>query len=534
MNHKAIGSETAVKYGELGETSATGEPGIGPAARRLVTGAVIALFGDASRVVRRHWLVSALLAAGLALRVLVLMAYHPALLYVDSLKYLYHEWPGTDPLGYKALLRTVLAVADLGFVAVIQHLVGLAMTTALYWTLVRQGAARWLAAVAVAPVLLDAYQLQMEQMIMPDVWLEALIVAGLVVLLWQPAVTVRLALAAGLALGLSATFRQVGEVLVLPAVVYLLAASGGWRLAAGRAAALSAAFALPILLYCSASYAVTGHFWLARSQGSAPGRLAAAADCATLRLPTGVRPICPTPAEQAHGPDWLLHSGSSPLKDAAPPPGMGRAQMLSVFESAVERQQPLRVAGSVLRDAARLFSVTRGNVPGVTPVSRWQFQVRYPTHHPEIRLGRRHVILIGQHRGFGQFYFRRLNPSYGGAAEVDRLIAAFLRVYQLDGGYTPGPLLALSLLAGLACSAIALARHAGHARKRQLALACLLFTVTAVTVLLASDWFEFSWRYQLPALVTLPPAGALGIAALLTRPQAAQPQGERIAHTPNS
>jgi hypothetical protein len=26
--------------------------------------------------------------------------------------------------------------------------------------------------------------------------------------------------------------------------------------------------------------------------------------------------------------------------------------------------------------------------------------------------------------------------------------------------------------------------------------------------------FEFSWRYQLPALVTLPPAGALGLALL--------------------
>jgi hypothetical protein len=34
-------------------------------------------------------------------------------------------------------------------------------------------------------------------------------------------------------------------------------------------------------------------------------------------------------------------------------------------------------------------------------------------------------------------------------------------------------------------------------------------------VLLMSDLFEFSWRYQIPALVTLPPAGAFGIAALL-------------------
>jgi hypothetical protein len=34
-------------------------------------------------------------------------------------------------------------------------------------------------------------------------------------------------------------------------------------------------------------------------------------------------------------------------------------------------------------------------------------------------------------------------------------------------------------------------------------------------VLLVSDLFEFSWRYQLPALVTLPPAAAAALAALL-------------------
>ncbi|HYS32566.1 MAG TPA: hypothetical protein VEM58_09915, partial [Streptosporangiaceae bacterium] len=31
-------------------------------------------------------------------------------------------------------------------------------------------------------------------------------------------------------------------------------------------------------------------------------------------------------------------------------------------------------------------------------------------------------------------------------------------------------------------------------------------------VLIVSDAFQFSWRYQLPALVTVPPAGALGLA----------------------
>jgi hypothetical protein len=36
-----------------------------------------------------------------------------------------------------------------------------------------------------------------------------------------------------------------------------------------------------------------------------------------------------------------------------------------------------------------------------------------------------------------------------------------------------------------------------------------------VVLLLAQDLVEFSWRYQLPAVITLPPAGILGISALL-------------------
>src|SRR6185437_6735569 len=47
------------------------------------------------------------------------------------------------------------------------------------------------------------------------------------------------------------------------------------------------------------------------------------------------------------------------------------------------------------------------------------------------------------------------------------------------------------------------------------ALACLLITGCAVAVLLSTDLYEFSWRYQLPALVTLPVAGAFGVTALV-------------------
>ncbi len=495
--------------------------------------------GWAVAALRRHWLVSVLLGAGLVLRVLSLVAYRPALIYIDSLKYLYGASPGADPLGYQLLLKVILPLGDLGTVALIQHLLGLAMGVVLYAVLLRRGVSRWLAALAVAPVLLDAYQLEMEQMIMPDVWFEALVVAGLAVLLWRPAVTARHAVAVGLIFGTSATFHQLGEILVLPAVVYLLASGGGWRRAVGLSAALSAAFALPILGYCSWSYARTGQFWLAHGQGTA-GRMAAAADCGTLKLPAAARPLCPTQREQAQGPDWLQHSGASPLYATALPPAASRSALISALTTAVEHQQPLRVAGSIVGDSLRLFAATRAQTGGVAPISRWQFQTRYPTYPQWITLGQPNTIIVGlQRRAFGPFRFYPLNPSYGGTARVDRPVAAFLRAYQLDGGYTPGPLFAVFALAGLAGSVLALARRAGRSRgrpprgpqshERRLPLACLLFTATAATVLLAPDFFEFSWRYQLPALVTLPAAGVLGIAAGLSLRQAReQSQGERL------
>jgi hypothetical protein len=431
-------------------------------------------------------------------------------------------YPGSDPLGYRWLLKVILAVGNLGTVAAIQHLLGLAMAVVLYVVLLRRGVRIWLAALAVAPVLLDAYQLQMEQMIMPDVWFEAMIVAALAVLLWRPAASVPFAVAAGLILGSSATIRAAGEILVLPAVLYLLAAGGGWRRALGRSVSLAAAFALPILLYCGISYVRTGHFWLSHSQTSI-GRMAAAADCATLKLPAAVRPMCPGPAVQAKGPDWLEHSGQSPLYTTPVPPGTTRTRMLATLGSAIRGQQPLRVAGAIAGDSLRLFALTRDGIPSVTPISRWQFQTSYPTFPQWITVDRAHYVVVGiQRSAFGKFRFSRLNPSYGGKAQVNRPVAGFLRAYQLGGGYTPGPLFAVFALAGLAGSLVAvIRRRAGGARSLRLAAASLLFTATALVLLLVPDVLEFSWRYELPAVIILPPAGVLGIAALLSRRRAA-------------
>jgi len=41
-----------------------------------------------------------------------------------------------------------------------------------------------------------------------------------------------------------------------------------------------------------------------------------------------------------------------------------------------------------------------------------------------------------------------------------------------------------------------------------------------VAVLLGADLYEFSWRYQLPALITLPAAAALGVTTVTRYVQA--------------
>jgi hypothetical protein len=326
----------------------------------------------AATALRQHWLAAALLAAGLVLRAGAQVAYRPALFYIDTTRYLYNDAPGMDPLGYKGVLRAILAVANFNAVAAAQHLLGLAMAVLLYVLLLRRGCPRWLAALAMAPLLLDAYQIQIEQTLMPDTWFEALILAGLAILLWRPAPGWRTAAAGGLVLGTSAIFAQVGEALLPAAVIYLLAAGGGWRRALRHAATVCVAFALPILAYCTVSYLAAGDFFLSHTGvTSVYGRMAAAADCATLRLPHTERAMCPTRYQQALGPDFLEFGERSPVRPYYD--GLARDNVNSLitdFNHRVLGQQPLRVLHSYLRDVVRPFALTRDGSPGVTAISR--------------------------------------------------------------------------------------------------------------------------------------------------------------------
>jgi hypothetical protein len=496
-----------------------GDPATASGSLTGVAGTLTGFAGLAWRVAVGNWLLVVLMAVGLALRIATQIAYQPALLYIDSIKYLYNAYPGADPVGYKAPLRAILAIGNLGTVTAIQHLLGLGMAAAIYIVLIRRDVPRWLAAIAVAPVLLDAYQIQIEQNIMPDVWFEALIVAGIVVLLASRAGPKLAAIiAAGLLLGASATVRQVGEILILPALLFLLVAGGGWRTVLTRAVAMTAAFAIPVVGYMSGSLLISGHFWLASATPSVSsyGRMAVAADCATLRIPAYERPLCPTPKQRSYGIDWLDHYKGSPVKTYVAPRGMNRYAIIASFDHQVFAQQPGRVLVGIAADGLKLFSLTRTSSQVGTPISRWQFQESYPTFPDWITLGKHHRLVFGLRLepGGPTITRHRLETSYGGLASVSKGPASFLRGYQLHGGYAPGPLMAVFAIAGLAGSLLVVVRRAAPQR-RQLTQACLLFFAAGVAVLILSDAFQFSWRYQLPALVTIPPAGALGLTVLL-------------------
>jgi hypothetical protein len=503
--------------------------------------------GRAGAALRYHWLATLLIVAGTVLRVITWMAYHPAIFYIDSIKYLYHGWQGSDPLGYKVPLKIVLAFGDLGTVTALQHLIGLAIGVALYVLLIRRGINRWLSALAIAPILLDAYQLQAEATIMPDVLFEGMAVAALVVLLWKPTANWVMIVVAGLIMGLGATVREVGLWMIAPAVLYLLVSRwlrlsrDDWYNAVLKSCAMSLAFLLPIVLYCGISYVDSGHFRLS-VKGSAAGRMAQAVDCATIKLPADVQSLCPTPAEQKYSPDWLEHAKQSPLV-RYPDGTKVSLKTVSVFDHAVERQQPLRVVGSVLKDSVRLFELSRNATHAITPISRWQFQHYLPSYNPEFAVcgsataeAVPHVApdgklvpglgsLCGSYSKVGRIIVgvqathsspvreQVLNPAYGGRAEVDGPLASFLRDYQFYGGFTPGPLLLLFTIFGLVGSVLALVYRSGSPWARHLALASLAFFITAIGLLLIGDLYVFTWRYQLQALFSLPPAGVLGVAA---------------------
>jgi hypothetical protein len=450
------------------------------------------------RWARRHLLFLLVLAAGVVLRWLAQGAYVPAIIYQDSEHYLansIHLAPGDFPLGYSLLIKLAMSiVSDLAVLSLLNHLFGLVMGALIYVALVRRGVAPWLATLGAAPVLLDAYQLFIEQMVMSDALFQLLVVAGTVALLWNGRPGLLAAALCGVSFAAAALTRDVGQPLVLAGVLYCLLAAGSLGRRLATAGVVAATFAVPMVAAVAQANAVSNDNGVS-SEGDARklyARVASVADCDTLRLPEYERVLCPPPeAIRPHFGSVIEFYKVDAARRVRPPPGMSPADVYYDFIWRVVRHQPVDVARAVGETFVRPFTEWgRTRREGEVPIDRWQFSAV---------------------RGMWNDSTPQIVEQWGGSGpSTDVAKAEFLQGYQLSAGFTPGPVLLAGLVLGMAGAA-----GLGRASKSGLRSACLLWVVVGAGLLLSADLYLFSWRYQLPALVTLPPAGVLGLTALI-------------------
>jgi hypothetical protein len=468
-------------------------------------------------LVTTHWLFTILLVLGTALRVMTWFAYQPALIYTDSYYYLYNVEPLNpqylDPIGYPLfVLRPLLPIGGLALVSAVQHLAGIGMALLLYRTVLVRGARRWLAALVALPVLLDGYQLQIEQNILSDVWLQVLLVVLMWLLLRKPVPGWRVAAVAGVVVGLAMTVRMVAIALIVPVALYMILAGrqwrvpGGWKAMGVRLAALAATFLVVVGGYATYFHAKAGYWGLSTaSANSIYGRTANVADCSTLHLDPVLAQLCPKePLGQRLGANIYAHLDGNPKWPGYVPPGETTYDLMRQFAKQVIAHQPAAVAEAILADFGKGFLPVHWTLDGDPPAVLWQFQPSYPTYtmDPNDTSGDSWTQTDALARQFG-------GQGISGNAFLDQ----FLTEYQIYV-YTPGPLLGALCVLGLLVGFGVFRR----ARRSGLAGPTLLVTGVTLVVLGTAAVFEFSWRYQLPGLVLFPLAGVLASTALTTRP----------------
>ena len=467
----------------------------------------------AGRRLQRHWLFATLLILGAALRAVVFVAYHPALIFPDSVRYLQYahnftvgQWTA-DALrqsGYSVLIIPVMLLHDLWIIPLAQHLAGLATAVLVYAVLIRFGIRTWLAAVASVPVLFDPLQLVLEQYVLTDVWTVFLIVAALVILVWRrerPAETPKgswlPAAACGLLLGLAVTFRDEVLIMIVPAALYVLVTVRPRRRLLTRLAALTGCFLIPVIGYLGWFDASHGEWNFTTFSGAfLYGRVADFASCQGLNLPGYEKPLCPAQPTALRNADFYTWNPQSPQWTFHPPAGMSRDAVVRDFSLRILRHQPLAYADAAARDFLYGFSPVRGAGPE-------KYSPAYLQFHTYTRPDR-------------QAYASIAALGYQAPA-VRPGLATFLTDYG-RWFYVPGPVFAAGLVLGLGGLVVSQVLR-GTSKDRRIRDAGLLFTASAVLVLIPPAVFAtFDWRYQLPQLSLIPVAAVLGVAAIGRRP----------------
>ncbi|MEQ4715331.1 hypothetical protein [Nonomuraea sp. B19D2] len=466
----------------------------------------LARWGGLARVTdpswwKRHRWFLAVLALGTALRALAMLGYRPALWFPDSYTYVVTVFrPRPDlvrPAGYSMFVKLLEPFHSFGMVAVTQHLLGLATGVLIYR--VARRAPRWVATLATVPVLLDAYQVELEHLLVSDTLFMFLVVAAVALCVTERRATV---VAIGLLLAAATLTRTVGQPLIV-----LFAAWFVLRRRVGLAGVLVAAALVPVAAYGGWFYATYQRVGLVGANGAfLYARTMSFADCAKMEPPPDLRVLCdPRPPERRPPSQEYLWGKESPLVQL---PGItftkvnddlaGRFAMLAIT------RQPLDYAASVLTELGRTFTWGRPVYPDPEIYGYYQFPVQEPGPPG------RYPAQVGAD-------YAKLYEQGAIGTKIVEPYAGWLRAYQ-GMARLPGLVLLGALLVP-PLAAVARRRRVG----RLAGAPAWLVPWSAAVVLLVTPAAaaEFDYRYVLPAV----PLACMA-AALSTRPDVLRQPGD--------
>ncbi|WP_235855085.1 hypothetical protein [Nonomuraea aridisoli] len=455
---------------------------------------------DAAGLVRRHGWFLGLFAAGAALRVLAMLGYRPALWFPDTYTYVvtvFHPRPDlVRPAGYSMFLKLLEPLHSFGAVALAQHLLGLATGLLVYRAARR--APRWAATLAAAPVLLDAYQVELEHLLVSDTLFMFLIVLAVALCVTRRTSTVVLI---GLLLAAATLTRTVGQPLIV-----VLAAWFVLRRQIRPAGVLLAAALVPVVAYGAWFYATYERVGIVGANGVfLYARTMSFADCDRMDPAPDLRVLCdPRPPEQRPPSQEYIWAKDSPLV-LLPDITFAKANddLAARFAMRAITAQPLDYAASVLTELGRTFVWGRPVYPDAEVYGYYQF--------PETPPGPpgRYPAQVGAE-------YAKLYEQGAIGTEIVEPYAGVLRAYQ---GFArlPGTVLLAVLLVP---PAAALARRWRGRRRTGVPVWPVSWSAAVVLLITPAATAEFDYRYVLPAV----PLACLA-AALSLRPDVLRQSG---------
>ncbi|MEV5411442.1 hypothetical protein AB0K60_21715 [Thermopolyspora sp. NPDC052614] len=467
-------------------------------------------------------------AMGLAavLRLVTMLGYRPAMWFNDSYEYVsvaLHPRPHPiRPDGYGFWLLLLKPFHSFSLVVFTQHLMGLATAVLIYALLIRKfDLPGWAATLTVSPVLFDAYQIQLEHLVMSDTMFTLLVVGVVTLILWHRRLSTRMGVVVGLLLALTALTRTVGLPIMALVVVYLLVKRVGWR----PIAAVVVATAVPVVAYMAWFNSAYGRFAMTNSDGLIMYmRTMAFADCNKIK-PKEVQLIVLCTTQRKDYSQWYLWDPSGPPhRYGTPKFDEDVNEWASKFATQAILAQPGDYLAVVARDFFRAFRWDRPVFPDANTYNQYEFRnEEKPLPTWALYKGRADTDAVAYEQG------RAATQIVGPWANV---MQGYQRVVHL-----PGLILGIILLIGLYGVAV---------RWRKLGGPVMLPWLAAVGLILApAATAEFDYRYLLPAVplaclaaaitlrrgVPLPAFAAARLAARRPSAQNGDPNGDRSDET---